>query len=108
MQSCAKSTGFCRDTRRPLAYLQRRPVPMKQLNPKIEDDNDAARKRGEMKPVDEKKARRDLQRRHKKEMRGAAKELRRCAMPSFHLSFHCPFTVFHCLSSWCVCVTLCV
>eukprot|EP01051_Picozoa_sp_SAG22_P014973 SAG22_NODE_1894_length_3366_cov_4.054178_1_plen_462_part_00 len=73
---CTKAAGFCSETRRPLAYLKRRPVPMKQLNPKFEDDRDA-RRRGELKPIDEKEERRKLQRQHKKEMRGAAKELRK-------------------------------
>jgi nucleolar protein 14 len=60
MQKCAKMIDSCRSNRRPLAYLKRRPVPLKAMNPKFEDEESKYKRSGDMKPVDEKLEHRKL------------------------------------------------
>ena len=68
------AASSCEQGRQPLEYLRRAPVPVRQLNPVFED----RRPRGAPKSrKEEKEELVRLQRTHKKELRGAAKEVRR-------------------------------
>ena len=67
------AASSCEQGRQPLEYLRRAPVPVRQLNPVFED----RRPRGAPKSrKEEKEELVRLQRTHKKELRGAAKEVR--------------------------------
>ena len=74
----ASCVDTCRANRQPLEYLRRAPVAIRTLNPKFEERFKA---RGDFSidAKEEREAERKLKRQHRKELRGAGKELRKDA-----------------------------